>query len=88
MCVIIMISELRHKWTEDPLSQGAYSCPGLGSRQADYESLMRAEPRGERRPRVLLAGEHSQPRHWSFLHGARLAGIQQADKIVQFRHQT
>ena len=71
----------------DPLSQGAYSCPGVGSGQADYSSLMGAEP-SEERPRLVLAGEHTHQHYWSFMHGARLAGLQQADKIIQFKQQS
>ena len=44
-------------------------------------------PGGGGGPRLLLAGEHTQPLYWSFLHGARLAGIQQADKIIQYKQQ-
>ena len=72
---------IRHRWSGDPLSLGGYSVPGLSSRQEDYSSLMRASP-SEEEPRLLLAGEHTQPLYWSFLHGARLAGLQQADKII------
>ena len=34
---------------------------------------MKPEP-SEENPRLLLAGEHTHPTYWSFMHGARLSG--------------
>ena len=76
---------LRHRWTDDPDSLGAYSVPGLASRASDFQCLMRPEPSPEC-AKVMLAGEHTQPRYWSFLHGARLAGIQQADHVISIHN--
>ena len=76
---------IRHRWTEDRLSLSGYSVPGVSSREEDHAVLMRAEP-SEVEPRLVLAGEHTQPLYWSFLHGARLAGVQQADKIINHRN--
>ena len=73
---------IRHRWTKDRLSLSGYSVPGVSSREEDHSVLMRAEP-SEVEPRLMFAGEHTQPLYWSFLHGARLAGVQQADKIIK-----
>jgi len=74
----------RHKWLTDPYARGTWSFPSVDSKYEDYAELMRGEPR-EEEPRLLLAGEHTHPTYWSFMHGARLAGIEQADKIHKFR---
>ena len=39
----------------------------------DYLHMMQPLPYVEV-PRVLLAGEHTHPTYWSFMHGARLSG--------------
>ena len=39
-------------------------------------------------PRLLLAGEHTHPLYWSFLHGARLSGLGQARRVAQWRRQS
>ena len=31
-------------------------------------------------PRLLLAGEHTHPLYWSFMHGARLSGHHKENK--------
>ena len=36
----------------------------------------------ENDPRLLFAGEATDPKHWSFLHGARDSGIREAMRII------
>jgi len=74
----------RHKWLTDPYTRGTWSFPSVNSTNEVYAELMRGEPRDEE-PRLLLAGEHTHPSYWAAMHGARLAGIEQADKINRFR---
>jgi len=74
---------LRHPWLADPLALGTWSYPSVNTKHQDYYELMRAMPSPEN-PRLLLAGEHVHPQYWSFMHGARLSGIEQADKIIKY----
>jgi len=78
---------IRHCWTTDPYTLGAYSYPSTKTRLADYSKLSEPLP-GPGRPKVLLAGEHTHQTYWSFLHGARLAGVEQAEKIISWREGT
>jgi len=75
---------LRHRWTKDPLTRGAWSYPSIHATVQDYLELCVPLPSTDR-PRLLLAGEHTHPTYWSFMHGARLSGIEQADKIGIFK---
>ena len=36
----------------------------------------------ENDPRLLFAGEATDPKYWSFLHGARDSGIREAMRII------
>jgi len=62
---------------------GTFSYPSVDTEPEDYQHLLEAVPSAEV-PRLLLAGEHTHPTHWSFLHGARSSGIDQADKVLKF----
>ena len=42
----------------------------------------------DKAPRLLLAGEHCSPAHWSFLHGARQTGLDQAQRLLDYRADT
>ena len=75
---------IRHCWTTDPHTMGAYSYPSTKTKLSDYRKLSEPLP-SSARPKLLLAGEHTHQQYWSFLHGARLAGIEQAAKIITWR---
>eukprot|EP00091_Calanus_sinicus_P009483 TRINITY_DN22176_c0_g1_i1.p2 TRINITY_DN22176_c0_g1~~TRINITY_DN22176_c0_g1_i1.p2 ORF type:complete len:101 (-),score=22.64 TRINITY_DN22176_c0_g1_i1:116-418(-) len=74
---------IRHCWTTDPFTMGAYSYPSTSSQLSDYAKLSEPLPSCEQ-PKLLLAGEHTHEHYWSFLHGARMAGIEQAHKIIEW----
>eukprot|EP00092_Neocalanus_flemingeri_P009081 GFUD01009774.1.p1 GENE.GFUD01009774.1~~GFUD01009774.1.p1 ORF type:complete len:509 (+),score=156.59 GFUD01009774.1:101-1528(+) len=75
---------IRHCWTTDPYTMGGYSYPSTRSQLSDHAKL--AEPLPScHQPKLLLAGEHTHANYWSFLHGARMSGIEQAQKIVNWR---
>ncbi|XP_023337296.1 peroxisomal N(1)-acetyl-spermine/spermidine oxidase isoform X2 [Eurytemora carolleeae] len=73
----------RHPWLADPYALGTWSYPSIYSTHQDYKELSTPLP-SPTVPRLLLAGEHVHPQYWSFMHGARLSGIEQADKIAEF----
>jgi len=75
---------IRNSWTKDPMTLGGYSYPSMKSGSDDYNILLSPVPSADD-PRILLAGEHTHPEYWSFLHGARLSGVVQANKIVQMK---
>eukprot|EP00090_Calanus_glacialis_P032635 TRINITY_DN54067_c0_g1_i1.p1 TRINITY_DN54067_c0_g1~~TRINITY_DN54067_c0_g1_i1.p1 ORF type:complete len:488 (-),score=161.38 TRINITY_DN54067_c0_g1_i1:29-1303(-) len=74
---------IRHCWTTDPFTMGAYSYPSTKSQLSDYAKLSEPLPSCHQ-PKLLLAGEHTHEHYWSFLHGARMAGIEQAQKIISW----
>eukprot|EP00088_Acartia_fossae_P010634 TRINITY_DN15319_c0_g1_i2.p1 TRINITY_DN15319_c0_g1~~TRINITY_DN15319_c0_g1_i2.p1 ORF type:complete len:207 (-),score=22.72 TRINITY_DN15319_c0_g1_i2:84-647(-) len=74
---------IRHRWLEDPLTMGAWSHPSVRTNHWDYDEIQKPLPNSDN-PRLLLAGEHTHPRFWATMHGARLSGIEQADKIVKY----
>ena len=78
---------IRHCWTTDPFTMGGYSYPSTKSQLSDYSHLSEPLP-SSGQPKLLLAGEHTHQHYWSFLHGARLSGIEQAHKIIAWRQQT
>jgi len=76
---------VRHSWMADRYTRGAWSFPSLYAKTADYVELLRPLPAPDK-PRLLLAGEHTHPKYWSFMHGARMSGHEQADKIIEYMH--
>jgi len=75
---------IRHTWLTDPFSLGTWSYPSIYSTAKDYRELSRPLP-SEEVPRLLLAGEHTHEKYWSYMHGAMLSGIEQAEKILEFK---
>ena len=75
---------IRHAWTTDPNTMGAYSYPSTSSQLQDHAKLSDPLPSCHA-PKLLLAGEHTHDNYWSFLHGARMSGIDQAQKILTWR---
>eukprot|EP00088_Acartia_fossae_P071817 TRINITY_DN9951_c0_g1_i14.p1 TRINITY_DN9951_c0_g1~~TRINITY_DN9951_c0_g1_i14.p1 ORF type:complete len:521 (-),score=104.07 TRINITY_DN9951_c0_g1_i14:166-1695(-) len=73
----------RNTWLKDPLAMGTWSSPSVTTKVSDYADLLTGLPSDEN-PRVLLAGEHAHKKFAGVMHGARLSGIEQADKIINF----
>ena len=75
---------IRHTWLTDPFSLGTYSSPSINSTANDYQELSRPLPSIDV-PRLLLAGEHTHEKYWGYMHGAMLSGIEQAERILEFK---
>ncbi|XP_011314302.1 peroxisomal N(1)-acetyl-spermine/spermidine oxidase [Fopius arisanus] len=76
---------LRSKWCMDPHFAGAYSYMAMDStvgHQCDLSNPLpgSCEPIA---PILLFAGEATIPGHYSTVHGARLSGIREAERIIQ-----
>ncbi|CAL7951393.1 unnamed protein product [Xylocopa violacea] len=76
---------LRSKWCMDQYFAGSYSYMGMDStvgHQCDLASPLpgTCEPIP---PILLFAGEATIPGHYSTVHGARLSGIREAERIIQ-----
>ena len=67
-----------------PRVSGAGGGPGGGAAAALSAPL----PGPDKAPRLLLAGEHCSPAYWSFLHGARQTGLDQAQRLLEYRADT
>ena len=76
------IEVLRHKWTTDPYTMGTYSHPKIGMTTDHLRELSTPLP-NETNPRLLFAGEATNPDHWSNLQGARLSGLREAQRIIK-----
>ncbi|RLU17070.1 hypothetical protein DMN91_011139 [Ooceraea biroi] len=80
---------LRSKWCMDQYFAGAYSYMAMDStvgHQCDLASPLpgSCEPTP---PILLFAGEATIPGHYSTVHGARLSGIREAERIIQLTKQ-
>jgi len=64
------------RWAHDPWTLGSYSHLPLGATGHDYDLL--AEPVG----RWFFAGEATFRKHPSTVHGARLSGLREADRLA------
>lgn len=76
---------LRSKWACDPYFLGSYSYLGLNSsvgHQCDLSCPLPG-PCDPVPPILLFAGEATCAGHFSTVHGARLSGIREAERIVQ-----
>ncbi|MCV2874718.1 FAD-dependent oxidoreductase [Rhodobacteraceae bacterium XHP0102] len=69
---------LRSAWWDDSYARGSYSHLGLTGGRADRVALSR--PIG---PRLVLAGEATEPDHPSTVHGAILSGRRAAEQILE-----
>lgn len=78
-------SILRSKWANDPYFCGAYSYLGLESNvghQCDLACPLPG-PCDPVPPILFFAGEATCAGHYSTVHGARLSGIREAERIIQ-----
>ncbi|XP_022900949.1 peroxisomal N(1)-acetyl-spermine/spermidine oxidase-like isoform X3 [Onthophagus taurus] len=76
---------LRSKWVTDPYFCGSYSYMGLNStigHQCDL-SMPLPGPCEPEPPILLFAGEATCAGHYSTVHGARLSGVREAERIIQ-----
>ena len=74
---------LRHAWTNDIYTMGAYSNPKLKASGRDYKSMAKPYfPDGSRKSGILFAGEACSPDYWSFMHGARFSGLKAAQDVA------
>ena len=71
----------RHRWSLDEFALGAYSTPSIQSSEATFEVTGKPVP-SEDNPRLMFAGEATDPVFWSFLHGARDSGGREAKRIL------
>ncbi|XP_024944210.1 peroxisomal N(1)-acetyl-spermine/spermidine oxidase-like [Cephus cinctus] len=79
------VNLLRSKWCMDQHFAGSYSYMAMDStvgHQCDLASPLpgTCEPIA---PILLFAGEATIPGHYSTVHGARLSGIREAERIIQ-----
>ena len=65
------------RWGSDPFAQGSYSSPGIGSSNADRDTL--AEPIADR---LFFAGEATIRDYSATVHGAYLSGQRAAEQIL------
>jgi len=78
-------SVLRSKWSTDPYFCGSYSYLGMQSsvgHQCDLSCPLPG-PCEPSPPILLFAGEATCAGHYSTVHGARLSGIREAERIIQ-----
>ncbi|XP_018397522.1 PREDICTED: spermine oxidase-like [Cyphomyrmex costatus] len=76
---------LRSKWCMDHYFAGAYSYMAMDStvgHQCDLASPL-PDSREAIPPILLFAGEATIPGHYSTVHGARLSGIREAERVIQ-----
>lgn len=66
----------RTKWSQDEFARGSYSFPAAGSTMEDIEEL--AKPHGKY---ILFAGEHTNFKQRSSVHGAYISGLNAACSI-------
>ncbi|XP_014477080.1 PREDICTED: spermine oxidase-like [Dinoponera quadriceps] len=74
---------LRSKWCTDQYFAGAYSYMAMGSTVDHQCNLAAPLPESCDSPILLFAGEATIPGHYSTVHGARLSGIREAERIIQ-----
>ncbi|CAG9854376.1 unnamed protein product [Phyllotreta striolata] len=76
---------LRSKWATDPLFRGACSYLNLQSSIGLQKELSNPVPSdaGRATPVLLFAGEATCEGHHSTVHGARLSGIREAERVVR-----
>ena len=71
----------RHSWTCDQYTRGTSAYPSLTTEDHDFETLGQPLP-CESDPRLLFAGEATDPRFWGQMLGARLSGLREAQRVL------
>ncbi|KAG7311469.1 hypothetical protein JYU34_002511 [Plutella xylostella] len=75
---------LRSRWASDPHFCGAYSymgCCSTVSHQCELGTPVPG-PCDPQAPKLLFAGEATVPGYFATVHGARLSGIREAERII------
>ena len=72
---------IRNSWSADPNFRGSYSYPGFDTVEEDFANLLTPLPTSGR-PKLFFAGEHTYLPASGYMHGARSAGLEQAQKIL------
>ncbi|KAE8741122.1 hypothetical protein FOCC_FOCC013380 [Frankliniella occidentalis] len=76
---------LRSRWSSDPFFQGAVSYLGVESsvgQQCDLSAPLPSTCAETPRPTLLFAGEATCPGHFATVHGARLSGLREAERVL------
>ena len=68
------------RWSSDTRFRGSYSYQTVSSELAGFGPKNLAQPVGQNR--VLFAGEATNQRHFSTVHGAIESGWREADRII------
>lgn len=76
-------SVVKTQWCTNPFIRGAYSYPTTKTRLGDRTLMSQSLP-NDADPRLLFAGEATHDRFFQTIHGARLTGIRDAEKIIQY----
>ncbi len=71
----------RHAWSEDPFALSSLTFPTMATELTDFTALSSPLP-SLADPRLLFAGEATSKESFGTLHGARLSGIREADKVL------
>lgn len=74
-------SVITSKWVSNPLIRGAYSYSSFASISSDYLTIADSIP-DNINPKIFFAGEATDSRRYSTVHGARFTGIREAEKIL------
>ncbi|XP_051157745.1 spermine oxidase-like [Leptopilina boulardi] len=74
---------IRTMWNSNKNFQGTYSFRSLESDTENAWSLTLSEPIDTTKPVVLFAGEATNPKHFSTVHGAIETGHREADRIIK-----
>lgn len=65
------------RWSQDPLSKGAYSYLGLQARGDEHQVFSK-----DLHPQIIMAGEHTHPTDPGTMHGAYWSGMRAAQQIL------
>ena len=71
-----LLATFIQRWNTDPFVLGSYSYAKVGMASDAYDTM--AEPEG----RVFFAGEHTNDKFRSTVHGAYLSGIREAKNVL------
>lgn len=72
----------RSTWSTDLNSLGSTSYASLHTEESDFQALASPLP-SETDPRLLFAGEATHEHFYGTMHGARLAGLREAKRVLE-----
>lgn len=73
----------RSNWTKDARFLGSLSYPAVKTVSSHITELQTPLP-DPSSPKLLFAGEATIPKYLGTVFGARLSGIREADRIIQY----